>query len=243
MSQYANLNGQKIREFREANSLSQSALIETAIARVRESGDLPTVKWMENRITEDRPFPISTVALSNIENGKVTPRRMTARFIAIGMGVELNDILQDEPDLEEEGHRFPMPVMLTGSTVYEGPDEQGSVELDEIIAIRLFDGDTAVLGYGVIDQDVLYQLLGSWVGGGFEALMDWAGVDRPSGFLFDPDMRLLIGPEEGPVLMVGRSGSRVRIDFRTGRNNEATGVAQYSRWNRSEDSKQVRYWR
>ncbi len=243
------LNGIKIRDIRASLGLSQQDFIEHLAEQVRASGDLMAIQWMKSRTNEDRPLPISVNTLSNVENDKTKVRLMTARFIAIGLDIEVSSIQEDSADesgeavFEEKRDLFPMPTMLTGSMIFEGPDEQHSVELEEIIAVRLYDGATAVIGYGRIEKEQLYQLIGSWVGGGFDKLMAWGGVDRTAKFLFKPGFGLVIGPEGRPIILVGKSGTRVRFEFRTGRSGERTSVARYSNWKDADGGAEIRYRR
>ena len=129
---------------------------------------------------------------------------------------------------------LPMATVLSRSTVYAGRGSSAAVELDEIVAVRRSDGSALVLGYGSVAEEALYLLIDGYAGGGFAALMNWAGVQPESGFSYDPEQGLLIGPEGQPRLVVGRSGCRVRLTFETGRKDASADIAGVVRWGPSE---------
>lgn len=127
-----------------------------------------------------------------------------------------------------------MATVLSRNAAYEGPGEGGTAELDEIVAVRQSDGSAIVLGYGSLAEDALYLLIDGFAGGGFAALMRWGGVEPETGFSYDPDQGLLIGPEERPRLIVGRSGCRVRLTFATPRDEACANISEIAWWGPSE---------
>ena len=129
---------------------------------------------------------------------------------------------------------LPLATVLSGRTVYAGPELRGSVELDEIVAVRQSDGSAQVLGYGSIAEEALYLLIDGFAGGGFGALMTWANAEPETGFSYDPELGLAVGPEGRPRLVVGRSGCRVRLSFETGRNDPGAEIAGAAWWGPSE---------
>ncbi len=229
------LDGEKIHQIRKSLSLSQKKFLEYLTEQALLSDDSETIEWIKNRTNPDKISPLSVVSLSNIENNNTNVRPPTARFFATGLGLKPSDILKDTPrDTEEEESEHEdsdllIPVMLTGDMVYEGPDAQDSVDLDEIIAVRESDRATIVLGYGRIEESPLKKLVQNWSGGGFEELLDWAGIEKETaGGVYVPDLGLLIGPKEKALLLVGRSGSQVRLKYKTGRTYEPSSVARFS---------------
>ena len=129
---------------------------------------------------------------------------------------------------------LPMATVLPRDTVYAGPESRGTVELDEIVAVRQSDRRLMVLGYGSNTEDALYLLVDGFAGGGFAALMRWGGAEPETGFFYDPERGLLVGPEGRPRLVVGRSGCRVRLTFETGRNDPNAEIAGAAWWGPSE---------
>ncbi len=129
---------------------------------------------------------------------------------------------------------LPVVTVLSRKSVYAGPESRGTVALDEIVAVRVSDGSTVVLGYGSPAEESLYLLIDGYAGGGFAALMRWGGVEPETGFSYDPERGLLIGPENRPRLVVGRSGCRVRLTFETGRDDPDAEIVGAAWWGPSE---------
>ncbi len=129
---------------------------------------------------------------------------------------------------------LPVATVLSRNSVETGPGERATVALDEIVAVRQSDGSALILGYGSVAEESLYLLIDGFAGGGFAALMRWGGVEPETGFSYDPELGLLVGPEDRPRLVVGRSGCRVRLIFATGRDEARANIAEVAWWGPSE---------
>lgn len=221
------LNGEKIREFRDSIGLTQAEFVEYLAKRAPKSEDKSLIDWIERRAHEGNPDPLSAGWVSRIENNKVNVRPITARFIATGMGLEVNDILnissegrnEDTPKASTGYHA--VPAVLTSDILYQGPDRMASIELEEITAHRFSDDAVTVLGYGTLEQYQLITLMKKWAGGGLSELLDWGGTNSSNAlFVYKPGLGFLVGPKGEPFMLISGSGSRVRLEFITGRSEE-----------------------
>lgn len=224
MSKSVKLNGSQIRERRKSMGLSQRAFLRHLVDVVLSSNNELAIQWVQRLTNSSKPTPITVTTLSNIERGKHKVSMAIARFIAIGMQKEIDDIREDFPSdpvidrSKIESDYYLVPSILTGHMLYEGPDEQESVELDEIIARRFSDGASTVLGYGTIEEYQLYRLVNRWVGGGADELLAWGGIDPNTAlFIYEPEFGLRIGPKGRALLVVMTSGSRIRLEFKKSR--------------------------
>ena len=162
------------------------------------------------------------------------PRRKLPQRLP-GSSTEMAQRSQAAPAPPGDGAALlPMVTALSRDFVHEGPGERGTIELHEIVAVRQSDGGALVLGYGTVAEDALYLLVDGYPGGGFAAVMRWAEVTPEDGFSYDPERGLLVGPEDRPRLVVGRSGCRVRLTFASPRTGPGTDIAGVSWWGPSE---------
>lgn len=96
-----------------------------------------------------------------------------------------------------------------------------SIELEEITAHRFSDDAVTVLGYGTLEQYQLITLMKKWAGGGLRELLDWGGTNSSNAlFVYKPGLGFLVGPKGEPFMLISGSGSRVRLEFITGRSEE-----------------------
>ena len=197
--------------------------------------------WLDRCSAEGCLCPVSVTKLLDIEDGRGGRQSfITIRFFAVGLGLHWTDLINDDgcpgapSSLEDSVALRPVATVLSGSAVYAGPESRGTVELDEIVAVRQSDRRVMMLGYGSNAEDALYLLIDGFSGGGFAALMRWGGAEPETGFSYDPERGLLVGPEGRPRLVVGTSGCRVRLTFETGRNDPDADIASVSWWGPSE---------
>ncbi len=231
MSRSFMLRGNMVRERRKSMALTQPQFIKELIDNVLNSDDKPMIEWVRDRMKHGNPDPISMATLSKIENngGNVDPK--TARFIAVGMGVEVSDLLEDVPGEANEGEyeedRYVgVPVVITVDLLIDGPRELDSVEMDEIMAVRLSDGENIPIGYSPVEEYALIRLAERWLGGDIHKLLKWGKVDaKTARIVYQPGVGLRIGPEGQTQLLVVASGTRIRLEYLKERNERAAKQA------------------
>ena len=235
------LDGRQIRGQRLSRRQSPPQFLDCLTRRVQQSGDRILLDWLDRCSANGLLCPIPVSTLLDIEEGRAGHQEFLAvRFFAVGLGLEWRKLVGchgrgDPEGLPEKGAALlPMATVLSRDVVHEGPGGRAAVELDEIVAVRRSDGSALVLGYGSVAEEALYLLIDGYAGGGFAAVMLWAGVQPESGFSYDPELGLLVGPKERPRLVVGRSGCRVRLAFETGRNDASADIAGFAWWGPSE---------
>ena len=235
------LNGRQIRRLRLARRQSPQQFLECLMKRAQHSGDRNLLDWLDQYSANGLLHPISRSELLAIEEGRAGHQEfLVVRFFAVGLdmgwrGLVEHDDCEEPSGFHEKGTALlPVPAAISRDIVHEGPDGCGSIELDEIVAVRQSDRRVMVLGYGSTAEDALYLLIDGFSGGGFEALMQWGDIQPESGFSYDPERGLLVGPEGRPRLVVGRSGCRIRLTFETGRNDPGAEITGAAWWGPSE---------
>ncbi len=231
MSRSLKLRGKVVRERRKSMALTQPEFLDVLRDTVLKSGDQQAIKWVEEKTKNGDSHPISLATLSKIENDREKVHPTTARFFAIGMEMDFNDILEEVPgeaseDESEENRYVGVPVVITVDLLIDGPRELDSVEMDEIMAVRLSDGENIPIGYSPVEEYALIRLAERWLGGDIHKLLKWGEVDaKTARIVYQPGVGLRIGPEGQTQLLVVASGTRVRLEYLDERNERAAKQA------------------
>lgn len=232
-TRWIQLDGKKIREYREkliaenGTNLNREEFIEELMERVFASEKLadtrPDFIRRIMKKTEDGAFAISVGTLLQIENDQRKVSEETAEFLAAGMEVDIKELIKSDNRgrdamVSEYDLEFPVPTMFSKNmlAIPDTPDNcPTSIILKEIVAIHQPTRGLTVLGYGDLTEESLFILMAHWVGGGFDALMEWGGIGENDSFVFDSTMGLAIGSqsEDSPKLIIGFSGCEIRFEF------------------------------